>query len=450
AAVQTFVVSGGIWVELGFSGDARYRLAAPPVTEPGHTIRELPRDFGTIRYVQTAIAATGTTAAAAPAPALRFISYRLGDDFDTGMAAIENQIIHLEIIDTLQANVRQLILFYFGVFFFPTVLMTIIIAISFTRRVTHPITELTEATRRVAEGDFSIQILSSPGDELGLLIRSFNAMVRDLDKSRLALLKNEKMSIWQNMAQQLAHEVKNPLTPIRLCAERVLRRFQNEPERTGEIVESSMKAIIHEVEGLSNLLNEFRNMSKPMEPSRSWTALKETVAEIIESLANSYPKIHFDTTHLQEGLSIKIDKHRLSQVITNIVINAIDAMDESGFIEIRCDIVKKRDLSYCRINIKDTGKGISAEDARLIFNPYFTTKTTGTGLGLVVVERIVADHGGSVWFNSELGAGSTFYVDLPLGAAASAGADAVADAGASAGGGAAGAGGGAVGAGGEE
>jgi nitrogen fixation/metabolism regulation signal transduction histidine kinase len=411
--VQEFeALSGQDWEERFFAGDEKCRLPQPPETEQGYALREQPRDFGLLRYVQNIRQGS-----------LRLISYDLGDDFDLGYNAIENQAAHFEIIEALRENIQPLVLFYYGVFFFPTLLMTVIIAVSFTRRVTHPIVELTEATRRVAEGDFSIQILARRGDELGLLIRSFNAMVQDLEKSRAALVKAEKISIWQNMAQQLAHEIKNPLTPIKLSAERVLRRWRNEPERIGEILESSMLAIIQETEGLSTLLTEFRTLSKPMEPSQTWSSLREAVEEAITPYRSSHPNVRFETAHIDDDVSLKIDKHRLLQVLTNLIINAIDAMNlprepVSGFlgtIEIRTDIVKKREIRYCRISIRDTGKGIGKQEGALIFTPYFTTKESGTGLGLPIVERIVNDHGGAIWFNSAEGMGTTFFIDLPAG-----------------------------------
>jgi nitrogen fixation/metabolism regulation signal transduction histidine kinase len=291
--------------------------------------------------------------------------------------------------------------------------MTVIIAISFTRRITQPIIELTEATRRVAEGDFSIQILSRRNDELGLLIRSFNAMVQDLEKSRAALVKNETISIWQNMAQQLAHEIKNPLTPIKLSAERVLRRWRNEPDSIGEVLESSMMAIIQETEGLSILLNEFRTLSKPMEQSKTWTDIQQPIEEIKNSYSSSYPDVKINIEYAGSDIQIKIEKNRLSQILTNLVINSIDAMNGKGSIEIRTDLVKKRDICYCRISVKDSGKGINKQESHLVFTPYFTTKDAGTGLGLPIIERIVTDHGGAIWYDSAEGMGTTFYIDLP-------------------------------------
>jgi len=403
AGVQTFRLIDGNWEESGFLGSDDFRLSRPPVPEIGFIMRETPRDFGTIRYVQKISNSS-----------LRVISYNLGADFDTGRAALGNLADRLETVNLLRKNMRPLLIYFYAVFFLPTILMTAIIAISFTRRITHPIVELTEAIQRVAEGDFSIQILSRRNDEFGILIKSFNSMVQDIEKSREALVRSEKISIWQNMAQQLAHEIKNPLTPIKLSAERVLRRWQNNPERIGEILESSMMAIIQETEGLSTLLNEFRTLSKPMEPSNTATTLCEPVIEVINAYSSSYPKVRFDIENVQTDIQIKIDKNRLSQILTNLVINSIDAMNGEGMLELRTDIVKKREVCYCRISVKDSGKGISSEESQHIFTPYFTTKESGTGLGLPIVERIITDHGGAIWFDSADGIGTTFYIDLPL------------------------------------
>ncbi|MCL2043803.1 MAG: ATP-binding protein [Treponema sp.] len=403
ASVQIFRLTENGWEERGFTGTGGGSLDNPPSQNEGYITRELPRDMGLIRYVM--LPARNT---------VWLINYELGEDFDIGIAAIENQGERFEVIENLRDNTRILMLFYYGVFIFPTLLMTIIIAISFTRRVTNPIAELTEATRRVAEGDFSIQILARRGDDLGLLIRSFNAMVLDLEKSRAALVKAEKISVWQNMAQQLAHEIKNPLTPIKLSADRVLRRWRNDPEKIGEIIEDSMLAIIQETEGLSSLLNEFRTFSRPMEPSRSWTRLEESIEEVLSLYRGSYPDILINIEHVENNIVIKIDKNRFSQILSNLVINAIAAMDGSGFIEIRTDLVKKREMEFCRLSIRDSGKGIAKQDMDQVFIPYYTTKKSGTGLGLPIVERIINDHGGVIWFNSAEGAGTTFFVDLPV------------------------------------
>jgi nitrogen fixation/metabolism regulation signal transduction histidine kinase len=410
AGVQDFEMrQDGSWAETAYAGDRARQLASPAVfaffiSNRGFVPRELPRDKDTIRYLVFPSAGR-----------LRIISGDLGQGFDASLKTIENEKTRFDIIDSIRFNIKRLLVFYYGVFFLPALLMTLIIAVSFTRRVAWPITELTEATRRIAEGDFSIRVLPRGKDELGLLVKSFNAMVQDLENSRSALVKAEKISVWQSMAQQLAHEIKNPLTPIKLSAERVLRRWRKDPETAGEILESSMEAILQEVEGLSTLLNEFRTLSKPMEPSSSLTDIREAVDEAVAPYRSSYPAVSFDTEHTQRGVLLTIGKNRLSQVLTNLVINGIDAMDGSGRIEIRTDLVKKGEGRYCRLSVRDTGKGISKEESRLIFTPYYTSKKSGTGLGLPIVERIVNDHGGTIWFDSAEGIGATFFIDLPLG-----------------------------------
>ncbi|MDR1351884.1 MAG: HAMP domain-containing protein [Treponema sp.] len=411
AAVQDFwLLPSGKWQNATFAGDTDLELLEPPGFQSGFAPREISRDPDIIRYVLMPNREEGEYFE----DFIRVVSYKLGEGFDDTIASINAKKSRFDAIGGITANLWPLLIFYYGMFFFPTLLMTIIIAISFTRRVAQPLVELTEATRRVAAGDFSIQILARPGDELATLISSFNTMVQDLQRSQDALMKTEKVSLWQSVAQQFAHEIKNPLTPIRLSAERVLRRWRNDPGRVGEILENSMMGIVQEVEGLSALLTEFRTLSRPIEPSQTWTVLKPAIEECLAPYRNSYPNVRFDTSHIDPGVQIKMDSRHINQVLSNLVINAVDSMEQRGIVEIRSDSVKKRESRFCRLSIQDSGKGIPAENREKVFTPYFTTKESGTGLGLPIVERIVNDHGGSIWFNSAGGAGATFFIDFPL------------------------------------
>ncbi|MDR0709547.1 MAG: HAMP domain-containing protein [Spirochaetaceae bacterium] len=410
-AVQDFwLLPSGKWQNATFAGDTNLELLEPPGFQSGFAPRELGRDRDIIRYVLTPDREESGYFEAF----IRVVSYNLGEGFDDTVASVVEKKARFDTIGGVAGNLQPMLIFYYGMFFFPTLLMTVIVAISFSRRVTQPLVELAEATRRVAAGDFSIQILARRGDELATLIRSFNIMVQDLQKSQDALVKAEKVSLWQTVAQQFAHEIKNPLTPIRLSAERVLRRWQNDPGRIGEILENSMMAIIQEVEGLSHLLTEFRTLSRPIEPSQTWTVLKDAIEECIAPYRNSYPRVQFDTAHLDPEARIKMDARHINQVLSNLIINAVDSMERWGIIEIRSDLVKKRESRFCRLSIQDSGKGIPEKNREKVFTPYFTTKDSGTGLGLPIVERIVNDYGGSIWFNSAEGAGTTFFIDFPL------------------------------------
>jgi nitrogen fixation/metabolism regulation signal transduction histidine kinase len=406
AAIQDFIPDkNNNWRSVFFTGRRELALDTPPSLLQGFvTQRIIPRDTDTARYVDMR-----------EKNIVRVVSFNLGEGFDAGSELIRTESLRFENFNQIFAhNVGPLIFFYYGIFFLPIILMILIIAFSFTQIVTQPIADLGEATMQVAKGDFKIQILTHPKDELGLLINNFNVMVQNLEKTRNELVRSEKQSIWQSMAQQLAHEIRNPLTPIKLTADRVLRRYRNDPKETNEILEDSMMAIIQEVDNLAALLDEFKTLARPIEPSLSTTNIRAATEEIIMLYRTSWNDVRFNTSGMYSGIEVKMDRKRLSQVISNLVINAIHAMNGEGTIEIRTSLVNKRNCRYCRLSIQDTGKGIDEEAAAKVFTPYYTTKEAGTGLGLPIVERIVNDHGGGIWFNSAPGAGTTFFVDIPV------------------------------------
>lgn len=405
ASIQDFSLEkDDVWRSVYFSGREELALSGPPAMLQGFiTERTLPRDTDAARYIDLR-----------KRNIVRVISFDLGEGFDAAYSLIDTESARFEGLNRIFLNnAGPLIFLYYGIFFLPILLMILIIAFGFTQIVTQPIADLGEATMQVAKGNFKIQILTHPKDELGLLVNNFNVMVQNLEKTHNELVRSEKQSIWQSMAQQLAHEIKNPLTPIKLTAERLLRRYRVSPEKTNDIIENSMMAIIQEVEGLTTLLDEFKTLSRPIEPSISTTKIRDATEEIITPYKTSWPGVSFDTSGMFSGVEVKMDKKRLSQVIGNLVLNAIDAMDGNGKIEMRTDLVNKQNCRYCRLSIKDTGKGIAESDAPKVFTPYFTTKESGTGLGLPIVERIVTDHGGGIWFNSAINAGTTFFVDIP-------------------------------------
>jgi nitrogen fixation/metabolism regulation signal transduction histidine kinase len=273
AAIQDFAASRNRgWRSVFFTGRRELALDAPPALLQGFTTqRILPRDTDVARYVDLR-----------KKDVTRVVSFNLGEGFDLGSELIRTESLRFEGLNQIFFhNAGPLIFLYYGIFFLPIILMIMIIAFSFTQMVTQPISDLGEATMQVAKGDFKIQILTHPKDELGLLINNFNVMVQNLEKTRSELVSSEKQSIWQTMAQQLAHEIKNPLTPIKLTAERVLRRYRNDPEKTNEILEDSMMAIIQETESLAILLDEFKTLARPIEPSLSTTNIRDAAEEII-------------------------------------------------------------------------------------------------------------------------------------------------------------------------
>jgi two-component system, NtrC family, nitrogen regulation sensor histidine kinase NtrY len=311
-----------------------------------------------------------------------------------------------------------LVVFYFF-FSLPILLLAILVSFLLTEEIIQPIVSLEEATRRVAEGDFSFRILSRSADELSLLVSSFNRMVGELSQSRQKLRQTEKIAAWQEIAQRMAHEIKNPLTPIKLAAERLLRRYLASAggagsREFGRVLEGSVSAIIHEVDNLNALLVEFREFARLPSPNPERFPLRELVEEVAAMYNNPSSGVAIDASHVPPELEIVADRGQMKQVFANLFKNGMAAMPEGGTVTVRAAVVQREGRDYCRVWVRDTGRGIPEEIGDRIFDPYFTTRKDGTGLGLTIVDRIVFDHKGSIRFESQSGAGTTFIIDLPL------------------------------------
>lgn len=277
-----------------------------------------------------------------------------------------------------------------------------------------PLDALREALGRLREDRGRAAYLSKAGDESGRLIDELNAALDRLERARGDRLRSEKLMLWRDMARQLAHELRNPLTPIRLSAERVLRRFQADPAKVGEILERSMGAIIAETRHMEELLGEFRDFSRLPEPRLRTVELRPLALELVHLYSASWPSLTVDCAGIAPGLTLRADPGHLKQLLGNLLTNAAEATEGSGRVAIRAELVKTGDSHYCRLVVEDDGPGIDADEAGRVFSPYYTTKPTGTGLGLAVVDHIASAHGGSVRLESEPGRGAAFIVDLPL------------------------------------
>jgi two-component system, NtrC family, nitrogen regulation sensor histidine kinase NtrY len=342
------------------------------------------------------------------------LSLRLPAGLEGAASLLGNAARTASLLEGYSTRWATLVAVLYGFLALPLLLVAIILGMTASDLVAEPLASLDEATRRVAAGDFGVRLIVKPGDETGRLVASFNRMLTEIERSRVDDVRRGKIDAWKDIAQRLAHELKNPLTPIRLAAERVLRKWRADPAEAASIVEGSMLAIIKEVEGMDALLGDFRSFASLPEPQRDWVGLRELVADSVALYEASYPEVSFGLEGLPEGMTLRVDRASMKRALCNLVTNSIDAMDGAGRIEIGADLVKAADSRYCRLRIRDTGRGISADIGDRIFVPYFTTKESGTGLGLSIVERIVSEHGGSIRFESEEGAGTTFFVDLPL------------------------------------
>ena len=318
-------------------------------------------------------------------------------------------------IDLFLPTFRIVLIVFYSVFSVPLILLSLLVSFLISEEVIQPILNLEEATRRVADGDFSYRILDRSGNELAALVRSFNDMVSELELSRAKLLQSEKISAWKEIAQRMAHEIKNPLTPIKLSAQRILHKHRQGKGDLDRILEPAIQSIITEVENLNNLLLEFRDFARLPAPEMVSTNLHSLIEEVLAMYSGFHPAVQVEFDDFDPDIAVQVDRNQMKRVFSNLIKNAFEAIEDRGTVSIRSNLVRKGNKQYCRIQIKDTGTGIDPSLRNKVFNPYLTTKDGGTGLGLPIVERIIFDHEGQIWFETEQNIGTTFYIDLPLG-----------------------------------
>ena len=405
-SLQLFDETGA---ELLFFGESRARLDVSPSfeTQSGILPKQDYREISILRHLSFIRNERGVSAV--------IIGSVLPGNFDEQARRITESIELFTLYRRLQNNFYIALIIVFSFFSLPLLLLAILVSFLLSDEIIRPIVSLEEATRKVADGDFTIRIFTRRKGELAVLIDSFNTMVSELERSRFKIMQTEKVTAWQEIAQQLAHEIKNPLTPIKLSAQRILKKYSAGTEGFDRVLRQSVESINREVENLNHLLLEFRDFSRLPAPTPEDIDIHHLILEVLDSYAVSTPSIQVDLSGVQEELYISADRKQMTQVFSNLLKNAFEAQEYSGTIYIRSNLVRKGNNRYCRIQVQDTGRGISKENYDKVFNPYFTTKSTGTGLGLPIIERIIFDHKGEIWFETEEGVGTTFFVDLPAG-----------------------------------
>ncbi|MGB0175589.1 MAG: ATP-binding protein [Owenweeksia sp.] len=241
-------------------------------------------------------------------------------------------------------------------------------------------------------------------DEIGALVDEYNRMLQELEASAAILAKTERESAWREMAKQVAHEIKNPLTPMRLNVQYLEKTLKTEePAKLKEFTES-MISQIDTLTGIAEAFSRFASM--PELKSEEFAA-----REIIQRTAALYPNYNIKFNTEDKDIHLKGDKDQLVRVMNNLINNAIQAVPEERDPDIRICMKKQEDKVL--ISVSDNGSGIPEEQKEKIFEPRFTTKTKGMGLGLAMVKNIITGFGGEIWFESELGSGTTFYLSLP-------------------------------------
>ncbi|MEM9143235.1 MAG: HAMP domain-containing sensor histidine kinase [Bacteroidota bacterium] len=250
-------------------------------------------------------------------------------------------------------------------------------------------------------------IIDDPSEEIGKLITSYNGMIDELERSAIKLARSEREQAWREMAKQVAHEIKNPLTPMRLSVQSFQRKFDpRDPEAIIKINEFS-KTLIQQIDTMSSIASAFSNFAK-MPAQQNETLNVVSIVKLALDIFNE-EYIHFISDEKQ--IIAKLDRTQLIRVVTNLVKNAIQALPDVKMPRILVSVASDGD--WVKISVADNGIGISDDFREKIFEPKFTTKTSGMGLGLGMVKNIVETYNGSIYFTSQPGKGTVFTVRFP-------------------------------------
>ena len=305
-------------------------------------------------------------------------------------------------------------------YFFSTlinILVTALILAGFlapfiSRQITRKLSTIAAKFKQVTVGGKNQPIEWKARDELAVLVNEFNKMILKLDESAQQLARSERESAWREMAQQVAHEIKNPLTPMKLSIQHLQRAYDSNDPRADELAAKVSRTLVEQIDNLSKIATEFSSFAKMPKPENE----KMHLLEVVYHSVNLYKQ--------NEGVNISIhtegrindeifaDKNQLLRVFNNLILNSIQAIPtgQEGMIQVTASNNDRKII----VSVHDNGSGISEDRKQNIFVPNFTTKSSGTGLGLAITKNIIEMAGGKIWFESEENFGTTFFVELPV------------------------------------
>lgn len=296
-------------------------------------------------------------------------------------------------------------LFIFSVFIAGTVLLS--------NQLTKPLKIIQAGLSKISSGNMENKVPVTSRDEIGSLAKAYNEMVSRLDDARQELLRAERETAWKEMAQQVAHEIKNPLTPMKLNLQHLQRLLESNPENVMElkpVIEKTASNIIEQIESLSKIASDFSKFAKPIREPLVPFQLNNLIESVIE-LYEPDNNIAIQLNQPESEIEVNGVEDELRRALINLIKNAVEA---SGDRKAEIQVALKKRKESAIITIKDNGTGINEEDKEKIFTPRFSTKSSGTGLGLAITKQIIEAHQGEIHFTSDKVKGTTFTIRLPL------------------------------------
>ncbi len=285
-----------------------------------------------------------------------------------------------------------------------------IIAFFLTNRITQSFSFISNKMREVNLGKKNEKIIWNRNDEIGQLVNEYNTMVSKLDESALILATSEREGAWREMAQQVAHEIKNPLTPMKLSLQYLQRAIDNKTPNINELTKKVSETLVEQIDHLSQIAGQFSQFANISHPRNERIDLNESLKLVIQ-LFSSKEHVEINWQPALHEVFIHADRTHINRLFTNLIQNAIQSVPENSQPQI--DIEMKSSGTSVTVSIRDNGTGIDPDLISKIFTPNFTTKTSGTGLGLAMCKSIVENAGGRIWFETMVSKGTVFYVELP-------------------------------------
>jgi two-component system, NtrC family, nitrogen regulation sensor histidine kinase NtrY len=324
-------------------------------------------------------------------------------------------------VDALRAEIRRSYVRAFGALLVVIAFAAAALGILLARRTTRRVSELVHGVRRLAAGDLAVRVdPGSSSDEVAGLARAFNAMVREVKESRDRIVYLEKISGWQEVARRLAHEIKNPLTPMKLAFQQLDARWRQSPAREtdgefGRLLGEASEIVRDEIGTLQRLVDEFSGFAKLPDVRPEPADLGAFVEEFLRTSPQIADAADVEVVKASASTPVALDRALMRRVLANLCANAVDATHPQRA-RIHLGVARMRD--HAVLTVADEGPGIDRDVRERIFDPYYTTRQAGTGLGLAIVKKIVLQHGGEIQVGDRPGGGASFSVVLPLAAPA--------------------------------